>query len=94
MSKLIHLKPSLWRSFERACVRHEKLGERIVGLGPGATPEHLFRQLDHARERMYHLAGECHAIEYTTQLAIAPAQNEHGMMDPGLGDQFIRSIFG
>ena len=75
-NKLIHLKPTLWRAFQRAVARHEKLGARIVAIGVDNAGDNLFRQLDHARERMLDLAGQCHAVECAIEHAIDPSEPE------------------
>lgn len=89
-NKLIHLKPTLWRAFQRAVARHEKLGARIVAMGVDNAGDNLFRRLDHARERMFDLAGQCHAVECAIDHAINPSTPEE---IPAFDDAEFTSIF-
>ncbi|WP_298847362.1 hypothetical protein [uncultured Salinicola sp.] len=75
-SKLIHLKPTLWRAFQRSVARHEKLGARIVAIGVDKADPSLYRRLDRLRDRMYDLAGQCYAVECAIDHAIDPSQSE------------------
>ncbi|AXK43837.1 hypothetical protein [Erythrobacter aureus] len=90
MSKLIHLKPTLHRSFQRACARYEKLGARIMAVGVNKAPSHLLKQIDHARDRMYDLAGRCHAVECAVDHAVNPEPVHLGdLLSP---DEFTKSL--
>lgn len=73
-SKLIHLKPTLWRAFQRAVARHEKLGARIVAIGVDEADPALYRRLDRLRDRMLDLAGQCHAVECAIDHALEPSE--------------------
>ena len=75
-SKLIHLKPTLWRAFQRAVARHEKLGARIVAIGVDEADPALYRRLDRLRDRMLDLAGQCHAVECAIDHALDPSELE------------------
>lgn len=74
--KLTHLKPSLIRSFKRSCEKYEKLAARIVDIGTEKADASLYRRLDYARDRMYDLAGQCHAVECAIDNAINPENAE------------------
>ena len=89
-NKLVHLKPTLWRAFERAVARHEKLGARIVEIGVDNAGDNLFRQLDHARERMLDLAGRCQSIEIGIDVALNPLETEEM---PDFTDAEIEALF-
>jgi len=89
-NKLIHLKPTLWRAFQRAVARHEKLGARIVAIGVENASDNLFRQLDYARDRMLDLAGQCHAVECAIDHAINPSEPEE---IPTFDDADFTSLF-
>lgn len=75
-NKLTHLKPTLWRAFQRAVARHEKLGARIVAIGVDEADASLYRRLDRLRDRMYDLAGRCHAVECAIDHAVDPSEPE------------------
>tara|TARA_B100000929_G_scaffold110078_2_gene87223 strand:- start:4400 stop:4681 length:282 start_codon:yes stop_codon:yes gene_type:complete len=89
-NKLIHLKPTLWRAFQRAVARHEKLGARIVAIGVDNASDNLFRQLDYARDRMLDLAGQCHAVECAIEHALDPSEAEE---IPTFNDAEFKGIF-
>jgi len=75
-SKLVHLKPSLARAFDRAVRRHDKLCARIVAVGIERADASLLRRLDRLRDRMLDLAGQCQSIECAIDNALDPSQPE------------------
>lgn len=75
-SKLIHLKPTLWRAYKRAVARHDKLGARIVAISVDKADASLSRRLDSLRDRMCDLAGQCHAVECAIDHALDPSEPE------------------
>lgn len=89
-NKLIHLKPTLWRAFQRAVSRHEKLAARIVAIGVDIAEDSLYRRLDYARERMLDLAGQCHAVECAIDHALDPPEPEE---IPAFDNPEFKSLF-
>lgn len=67
-SKLVHLKPTLWRAFQRACARHDRLAKRFDAEGMNDHALHL--RVDRARDAMLGLAGRCHAVECAIENAV------------------------
>lgn len=73
-SKLVHLKPTLWRSYKRAVRRFDKLAARY--MAEGQSDPALLRRVERAQGALMDLAGRCQAIENAIEHSIDPSPVE------------------
>ena len=79
-SKLVHLKPTLWRAYQRSVRRYDRLAARFSA--GGMSDRALHAQVDHARDAMLELAGLCQAIECAIDNALDPSPVEPADFGP------------